>query len=369
MKFICTQQELNTRLDIVKNAIPSKTTMSILQYIFIEATASQVRFVANDMENGIETTLSATVEEEGYVAIEASLISSIVKALPEADVTISTDAGFMVSVDCEKTHYNLPGRSGDDFTFPPEIKEEDGIEIRQSTLKTLIAQTIFSISTNDTNKIMTGELFEVDGEVLRMISLDGHRISLRKTLLNKKYKAKKAIVPGRTLQKIRNILSDQAEKMLLICFTEKHICFRLEDTIMVSRLIDGEYFDVAQMMNGDYETKVSVSRKEFIRGIEQAFVLAQEGDKKPIILNISGDEMELKVNSTRGSMNSFVSVELQGKDIMIGFNPRFLTDALRVIEDEKLDVYFMNPKAPCFIRNSDSTYVYMVLPINFKTVD
>ena len=369
MKFICTQQELNNRLDIVKNAIPSKTTMSILQYVFFEATASQVRFIANDMENGIETTVSATVEEEGYVAIEAGLISSIVKALPDSEVTISTDAGFMVSIDCEKTHYNLPGRSGDDFTFPPQIEEESGIEIRQAVFKNLIAQTIFSISSNDANKIMTGELFDLDGEVMRMISLDGHRISLRKTFLNQTYAPRKAIVPGRTLQKIRNILSDQADKTLKICFTDKHICFRFEDTIMVSRLIDGEYFDIAQMMNGDYETKVSVSRKAFIRGIEQAMILAQEGDKKPIILNIAGEEMEMKVNSTRGSMNSFVSVAKQGKDIMIGFNPRFLTEALRVIEDDELDVYFVNPKAPCFIRNNDSTYVYMILPINFKTVE
>lgn len=369
MKFVCTQQELNHRLDIVKNAIPAKTTMSILQYIFIDASNGQVRFIANDMENGIETIVKGDVEEDGYVAIEANLISPIVKALPDSDVVVSTDDNYIVSIDCEKTHFNLPGRSGEDFTFPPQIEQTEGYEIRQATLKNMIVQTAFSISGNDANKIMTGELMEVDGEQMRFISLDGHRISMRKTKLNGSYDKHKAIIPGKTLQKIRNILSDQAEKTVMLSFTEKHVCFRFEDTVMVSRLIDGEYFDVDQMMSGDYETKVHISRRAFIQGIEQAMILAQEGDKKPIILNVAENEMELKVNSTRGSMNSFVSVDKEGKNILIGFNPRFLTDALRAIEDDELDIYFVNPKAPCFIRNEEQTYVYMILPINIKTVD
>lgn len=369
MKFICAQQELVNRTNIVSKAVPSKTTMSILQYIYIDASQGRIRFIANDMENGIETQVNGSVEEEGYAAIEASLFSSIVRTLPGSDVTVTVDDHYMVSVDCENTHFTLPGRSGDDFTFPPEVEQMSGVEIKQMTLKNFISQTAFSISTNDANKIMTGELMEIDGSTFSLVSLDGHRISLRKCELGGSYPKLKAIIPGRSMTKIRDILSDHAEKSVSIYFTDKHVCFVMEDTLFVSRLIDGEYFDVKQMMSSDYETKVLINRRQFLEGIERAMTLSQEGDKKPIILGITDGEMELKVSSTRGSMNSSVPAEKQGKDILIGFNPKFLTDALRAVEDDELDIYFVNPKAPCFIRNADSTYVYMILPINFKNID
>lgn len=369
MKFICAQQELVSGTNIVSKAIPSKTTMSILQYIYIDASGDVIRFIANDLENGIETTVQGTVKEEGYVAIEAALFSSIVRTLPASQVSVEVDDHYMVTVDCENTHFTLPGRSGDDFTFPPTIEQTGGIEMRQPTLKNFIAQTAFSISTNEANKIMTGELLEIDGDTCQLISLDGHRISVRKTTLSSSYGSHKAIIPGKTMTKVRDILSDQAEKTVSIYFTDKHVCFSIDQTTFITRLIDGEYFDVRQMLSGDYETKVTVSRKQFLEGIERAMTLSQEGDKKPIILGITDGEMELKVSSTRGSMNGSVGITKQGKDILIGFNPKFLTDALRAIEDEEIDIFFVSPKAPCFIRNQEGTYIYMILPINFKNID
>ena len=199
--------------------------------------------------------------------------------------------------------------------------------------------------------------------------MDGHRISIRKISLKNSYPAKKVVVPGKTLNEVSKILPGGAEDDVVISFTDKHIVFEFDDTTVVSRLIEGEYFNIQQMLSSDYETKVTVNRKEFLNCIDRATLLVKEGDKKPVIINITDTFMELKMNSTVGSMDEEIDIEKEGKNLMIGFNPKFLIDALRVIEDEEVDLYMVNPKAPCFIRNVEESYIYLILPVNFTTVN
>ena len=153
---------------------------------------------------------------------------------------------------------------------------------------------------------------------------------------------------------------------MLIYFSTNHILFEFDDTIVVSRLIEGEYFRIDQMLSSDYETKVTVNKKEFLDCIERATILIRENDKKPLIINVADNTMELKLNSSFGSMNAELMIHKTGKDIMIGFNPKFLIDALRVIDDEEINIYMMNPKSPCFIKDEEETYIYLILPVNFN---
>lgn len=212
---------------------------------------------------------------------------------------------------------------------------------------------------------MTGELFEINQNNLRVISLDGHRISIRKIELKKEYGQKKIIVPGKTLIEISKILTGGTEDMVDIYFTENHIVFEFDQTIVVSRLIEGNYFRVDQMLSNDYNTKVTINKKELLDCIDRATLMVKEGDKKPIILNIADDIMELKIVSQIGTMDEMIDITMEGSNIKIGFNPKFLIDALRVIDEETVDIYYMNPKAPCFIRNEEETYIYLILPVNF----
>ena len=230
-------------------------------------------------------------------------------------------------------------------------------------------QTIFSIADNDNNKLMTGELFEISGNKLKVVSLDGHRISIRNILLKNSYEDKKVVVPGKTLNEISKILPGDADRDVNIFFTPKHIVFEFDNTTVVSRLIEGQYFNIDQMLSSDYETKVRINKKEFLNCIDRATLLVKEGDKKPIIINIEDKSMELKINSIIGSMNEDIDIEKSGKDMMIGFNPKFLIDALRVIDDEEINIYLVNPKAPCFIRDAEEKYIYLILPVNFTTVN
>lgn len=368
MKLVCSKSNLLNGLQIVSKAVPSKTTMSILECILIDASKGIIKLTANDMELGIETTIEGEIVDKGIIALDAKIFLDIVRKLPDNDVTIETDASYKTTITCEKAKFNIIGKSGEDFSYLPLIEREDSIVISQFTLKEVVRQTIFSISDNDNNKLMTGELFEINGNELKVVSLDGHRISIRKIELKNEYTSKKVVVPGKTLNEISKILSGDADKDVSIFFTDKHVVFEFDETIVVSRLIEGEYFKIDQMLSSDYETKVKINKREFLNCIDRATLLVKEGDKKPIIINITDDTMELKINSTVGSMNEEIDITKQGKDLMIGFNPKFLIDALKVIDDEEIDIYLVNPKAPCFIRDVEQRYIYLILPVNFTTV-
>lgn len=367
MKFVCKKSELLKGVNIVSKAVPSKTTMSILECILIDASTNQIKLTANDMELGIETVIEGDILEKGIVAIDAKIFSEIVRKLPDNDVTVETDENFKTKIICEKAKFDISGKSGEDFSYLPYIEKTDFISVSQFNLKEIIKQTIFSISDNENNKMMTGELFEVRNNMLKVVSLDGHRVSIRNLELKESYADRKVIVPGKTLMEVSKILSGEMEDLVHIFFTRNHIVFEFDETTVVSRLIEGEYFRIEQMLSSDYETKVKVNKKELLNCIDRATLLIKEGDKKPIIIQIENGEMRLKITSGIGSMNEEIVIEKEGKDILIGFNPKFLIDALRVIDDEMVTLYLVNPKAPCFIRDEKESYIYLILPVNFNS--
>lgn len=369
MKLICSKTNLLNGVQIVSKAVPNKTTMSILECILLDATKGVITLTANDMELGIETTIEGEIVERGIIALDAKIFLEIVRKLPDNDITIQTDDNYKTTITCEKAKFNIIGKSGEDFSYLPVIERNESISVSQFTLKEVVRQTIFSISDNDNNKLMSGELFDIKGNELKVVSLDGHRISIRKIELKEEYTQRKVVVPGKTLNEISKILSGDTDKYVNIFFTTNHIVFEFDDTVVVSRLIEGEYFRIEQMLSSDYETKVTINKKELLNCIDRATLLVKEGDKKPIIINITNMRMELKINSALGSMNEDIDIQKEGKDLMIGFNPKFLIDALRVIDDEQVDLYMVNPKAPCLIKDVEEKYIYLILPVNFTTVN
>ena len=365
MKLVFSKSELNKAVGIVMKAVPVRTTMNILECILIDATTNEIKFTGNDMELGIETIVEGEIIEKGKIAIDAKLFSEIVRKLPDNDITLTTDSNNNALITCEKSKFNIAGKSGDDFSYLPAIIKDKMITLSQFQLKEVINQTIFSIAINDNNKMMTGELFEVSDNVLKVVGLDGHRIAIRNFNLEGRADDVKVVVPGKTLQEISKILSTDAENMVNVYFTNNHILFEFDNTTVVSRLIEGEYFKINQMLSSDYGTKVVINKKEFIDSIDRANLLIKEGEKKPIIINITDGSLEVNVNSAIGTLNEDIDIDKEGKDIMIGFNPKFLMDALRVIDDENVTMYLVNHKSPCFIRDKEEKYIYLILPVNF----
>ena len=367
MKLTCQKSDLLKGVNIVSKAVPVRTTMPILECILIDAITDKIKLTANDMELGIETVIEGNIIDPGIIALNAKFFLEIVRKLPDNEVIIETETNFQTSITCEKAKFNIPGQSGDDFSYIPYVERNKRITISQLTLKDIIRQTIFSIADNDNNQIMTGELFEINDNELKLVSLDGHRISIRNIELKDHYDHQKIIVPGKTLNEISKILQGTANEEVSLFITENHIIFEFDQTLVVSRLIEGEYFRIEQMLSSDYETKIRINRRELLDCIDRATLLIKESEKKPIIMNITDNFMELKINSAIGSMNEDIDIEKEGKNIIIGFNPKFFVDALRAIDEEEVTLYMVNPKAPCFIKDYEGSYIYLILPVNFST--
>ena len=371
MKISFKKTDLVNAINIASKAVASKTTMPILECILIEADKDGVSFTANDMELGINTNIKASecnIIEGGRTAVEARLFFDIIRKISSDDSSeiVLSKKDSIIEISCDNSLFKIQERDADQFPVLDLISDEKYISISQFTLRELIKDTIFSISSNDSNKMMTGELFEVKGDNLKVVSLDGHRISIRNTSLRDSYESVSVIIPGKTLNEIQKIIPGDADKDVTICFSQNSVLFRFDDTVMISRLIDGEFFRIDNMIRPDFDTRVVINKKELLDSIERSTILVRESDKRPLIFNIEDSSLELRMSTVIGSMDDRLLMRKEGKDLMIGFNPRFLMDALRAIDDEEVSLYMTNAKSPLIIRDEKDSYVYLILPVNFN---
>lgn len=370
MKLIFSKTALLNAVNIVLKAVPSKTTMPILTCILIDASGSDIRLTGNDTELGIETKAEGTIAERGRVALEARLFSEIIRKTSEdEDIIITADENLSVTIANGKSQFHIQSRDPEEYTYIPHIDRSRYICVSEFTLKEMIRQTIFSISSNDSNKLMSGERLTANGDKLTLVSLDGHRLSLRNVQMKEAYATITAVIPGKNLNELSRILGDDITSDVLIFFDDSHAMFEFSDTVVVTRLIDGEYFRVEQMISRDYETRVVVNRKDLLAEIDRASILVRESDKKPVIFRISDDSMEIRLRSAFGNMQTELPIQKTGADLVIGFNPTFFMDALRNIDDEEISLYMINQKSPCFIRDEEENYIYLILPVNFNQED
>lgn len=362
MEIKCNKKELTEALSKVSKAVANKTTLSILECILIQADKN-LKLTANNTELGIESSIDADITEGGSIAVEAKLFSDIVRKLPDGEVTIKTEDS-MCLIQCGRSKFNVAARESNEYPFIEDVEKDAPIVMLQYELKEIIRQTIFAIAQNENNKIMTGALFQVADDKLKVTTLDGHRIAIRAVDLNNQSKDCKVIIPGKTLIEINKILSDNGTVNLYM--DKSMMLFEFGNTVVTSRLIEGDYFDVDKMKMPDYETKITADRAELIECLDRATLLVKDTDRKPTIFEINDGEMSVHINSTLGSMNEIVAIDKSGADVRIGFNPYFLIDALRVIDDGKVNIYFGTNKQPCHINDDAETYYYMILPISLN---
>ncbi len=374
MKISCSKSALLSGIQTVIRALPAKSTMSIMECILINTNGGKITLTVNNLDLGIETIIEGNIESSGVVALDAKHFSDVIRKMPDSDsdIIIETDDNLTASFKCEQSIQNMPGRSDDEFPYLPDLDKNDSIVISQLSLRELIRKTSFSIAdiSEDTpgQQTMRGELMEIKDNNIRMCSLDGHRISMCNMELRESYPYKKVIVPGKSLKELAKIINGGAEDDVEIFFNPNHISFEYDNTKVVSRIIEGNFFDVNKMLVGDYETKVKINKKKLNECLDRSTIYVREGDKKPIILDIKDDSISIKINSAIGNMNENVPASKSGKDMIIGFNPRFVIDALNVIDDEEIELDFVNSKAPCFIKKEDMSYVYVVLPVTISAV-
>lgn len=359
--------QLVNALSIVMKAVSTKTSSVILESILISASDNRVVLDATDTELSIQTEVDAVIVKAGGVVLNAKLFSEIVRKFDSTEslIELDVDSDFKTTIKCEQAVFNIMGIDPVEFIPMPKIDRDAFISLSQFSLKEVIRQTEFSTAISDINRMMGGELIDVKNNVAKFVTLDGHRMSIRNIELMGEYEDQKCVVPIKSLQEVMRIIDSDTQKNVNIYFSKDHILFEFDKTLVLSRILDGEFFRIESMLSNDYDTKVNVSRLKLQNAIEQSMILIRENEHKPMILNIENGMLKLSVNSSLGFMDAKVNIEKSGSDLKIAFNPKFLVDALKVIDDDFVNIYFTNAKSPCFIRDDKNTYTYLILPVNF----
>lgn len=364
MNLICQRDLLINNINIVLKAVSSKTTLDILECILLDA-SDNFKLVTSDLEIGIETApIDSEIIESGKIAVEAKLFSDIIRKLNGETVCISTDDKFSIKISCGLSEFKILGRDAQDFPMLPSVEKEKRFQLKQIKLKNMIRQTIFSISQDETKPTLSGELIEIKNRDINIVSVDGYRISLRKEILEQIESDISVIVPGKTLNEISKILSSEETEDVYIYITEKHILFDLGIAIVVSRLIEGEFIKYAQNFTNDFKTRINVEKNMLISSLERSLLVSRDSKKMPVKFEIKDMKLIITSNTETGTFYDELIVEMEGDDIVIAFNPKYLIDALKVIDDNEICISFTTSLSPCIISPlQGNLYKYLILPL------
>ena len=366
MKIICNQKLLAHKIGISQKAINGKTTLELLKGILISAKDNQLKLTGYDLEIGIETYAQAEIIEEGEIVVNARLFGDIIRKLPDSFVEIETDNENNVYINCVNSRFKIKGDSAKEYPRLPEVKEEDLYNIPQDLLKNMIKQTVFAISQDQTKPILMGELLEIVDGNISLVAIDGYRLAVRSCTVNNMMNNAKVLIPGKTLTDVNSLLSSEDDVRL--GFDEKNAIFIINDTKIITRLLDGEFIDYKKLLPREHNSKVKLNTKDLLNSIERASLLSQSEKNNLIKLSIRDDVMAITSNTDKGNVYEEVSLQLEGDYLDIAFNSRYFLEGLKNIDSEEIYIEFTTNVNPCIIRPADEVkYTYLLLPVRISS--
>lgn len=367
MKFSCEKSAFLDAISISSRAVSTKSTIAILEGLRL--TASETLTLAGyDLAMGIKTEVEADVIEPGEIVLNAKILGDIVRKLPDDVVYFETDDKLLTTIKCGRSVFNLVATASDDFPSMPEVGAAETIAMPEKMLKSMINQTVFAVSDNQAKPIHTGCLFELIGGRLTVVAVDGFRLSIRRELLPEPPASDlKFVVPGPALREIERILHEDSEKVVSVCPGEKHILFELGKTTLVCRLIDGEFLNYNAAIPDTFEYDVTAGTKELITCLERVSLLVSERLKNPVRIHFDGSVMKMTCITAVGKSYDECTIDGAVSELEIGFNSRYLLDALRACGDETVKMSLKGPLNPIVITpNEGEAYTYLVLPVRLK---
>ena len=369
MNIKCNLKELINGLNIVSKTTPTRTTMPILEGVLIEAYNGKVKLTTNDLEIGCEHSFDSDIIEEGRTVVETKTLNEIVRRIEDEVVEIKVEDNVFIIKSINGV-FKLAIMNPAEYPKLPVFNVDNSIILKQNLFKDMVRRTIFSISSDENRPVYNGALIKVEDDVLTIVTIDGFRLSLRKSISDKKINNFKAIIPGRTLSEILKILSDD-DSDIKIGVNKNQALFEMGDSIIVSRIIEGEFLNYNSIIPDNYETKLKVKTKSLLDSFERVALFAKENkekDKKsPVKMIVGIDGITLSCVSETGDAKENISAEVEGKEIEVGFNPRYVIDALKVIDQPEISIEFTSSISPVLIKPVDTNeYIYVVLPIKLK---
>lgn len=367
MKFSCEKYLLQAAVNTVSRAAAGKSPIPALEGILIEA-GENVKLTGYDLKEGIYTSIAADVTRPGAAVLGAKLLGDIVRSLPDGVVTIEVDKGTLAKISCGKTEFSIMGTAAEDYPEIQSVEEGFSFTLAQGKLRSMIDQTLFAVSTNESRPVYTGSLFEIDGDSLRVVSVDGYRLAMRMEKLDTGGETLDFIVPGAALSDVEKICADSEEEVY-ITVGAKQIRFGFGETVLISRRLEGEFLNYKKSLPTSFTTWAVVEKTELQRVIERVSLIIDDKIKSPLRCKFSLDSVEMFCVTSLGRAEDSASVLGSGEPLEIGFNNRYLLDAVRAAPSEKLKLCLGGGTSPCVIvpeDEGDESFLFMILPVRLK---
>mgnify|MGYP004511732067 CR=1 FL=1 len=370
MKVKCNLKELINGLNIVSVASGVKTTMPILEGVLIEAYNNKIKLTTNNLELGCEHILESEVLEEGKTVVDIKMLNEIIRKIEDEEVELWTEENLFILKSINGV-FKLATMDANEYPKLPVFNVESTITLEQKVLKDMIKKTLFCVSNDENRPIYNGSLLKVEDNILTIVSVDGFRLALRKKISEKNINDFKAIIPGKVLNELLKILIDVDGENVKIGVNKNQALFEINNSVIISRIIEGDFLNYNAIIPENYETKVKVKTKNLLDSFERVALFAKENkekDKKsPVKMKIGIDGIVLSCVSDTGDAKEIIVSTVEGKEIEIGFNPRYVIDALKVIEDSEIFIEFTSSISPVLIKPVISNeYIYVVLPIKLR---
>ena len=370
MKFSCEKSQLLSAISVTSKVASAKSAVPALEGLLLEA-GSLLKVSGYDLKTGIKTELPAEVTTPGAIVLNARLLGEIIRKLPDDIVAVSVAEDSMATITCGPSKFNILGTPASDYPELPSVDGMSSISIPQKTLKRMIAETIFAVSDNESQPIHTGSLFELEGNLLTIVSVDGFRLALRKEQLERaEMEDCSFVVPGSALAEVEKIASDSEEPVILT-LGAKHILFAIGDTMVISRRIEGSFLNYRQVIPQNNPLALSVQKRALMDAVERVSLIINEKLKSPIRCVFSDGELKLFTATALGKATDSCKIAGDGKELEIGFNNKYLLDALKSAPADMVQLSLGTSVSPCVITPADGGdhFVYLVLPVRLKAGD
>lgn len=367
MKFFCNSQDLLNAVNIVSKAVAKNSINPILEGVLLFSKDGRLFVQGNNLELAVETSIAADIEQEGGVVLNCTMLFNIMRRLPNDVVAVSLNDRNNVSVSCASADYKIIGFSAQEFPEIPETAVISEMKMKSSELKDILNKTMFAISFKDNKPVLTGSLFEIENNLLNVVAVDGFRLALKKKAIPETNQFARFIIPGTTQNEIVKILPESEDEDIELGFGNRHAVIKSGSFLIVTRLIEGEFWAYKQIIPAEFKFEVELDSLEFLRGLERAEPIIEDYAKNPILLILNDGNIRIKCETRNGQVNDLIKCDYRGEEMEIGFNYKYLHDAAARCDDEKIVFSGNSPLNPVVIKQKDKEdLLYMVVPVRVK---
>ncbi len=365
MKFTCNREIFFDYISKVSRAVSAKSTIPALEGIFIKAERGNIYLTGYDLELGVSTSMPAEVKEEGSIVLNARLLIDIISKLPGSTVSFSKN-DLLITIKSGITEFTILGNSAEDFPELPEVEYDEMISIDGISLKSMIDQTIFAVSVTDQNPVHTGSLFDIEDGEIKMVSVDGCRLALRREKIDYQG-SKKFVVPSKTLLEVSRFINPETEENVDFGVTKKHIVVKIDNLTVISRLLEGDFLDYKAAIATKVNTKIKIDVKTLLDSVNRVSLLITDRIKSPIKCIFEDNTLKMSCATAVGKAYDEIFCDMQGENFEIGFNNKYLADALKAVSCDEVYLLVNNSFSPMQIVPCESDeFLFLVLPVRLK---